>query len=177
MGYRASFQSSTKHSPYFMLFQKEMRLPIDVEIMPVADMSEEDLEATTQALLKKRKKMFKKAAKNIKDAQKKQKDTYDRKHLPELLAVGTKVMVENTAQKERKGGKLDETFKGIYYIEESLGKGLYKLKNQQGDILKKTFNISRLKVYKTRRSKVDMNFKRRGSKVYACMLDIVSLHL
>ena len=51
--------------------------------------------------------MFKKAAKNIKDAQKKQKDTYDRKHLPELLAVGTKVMVENTAQKEIKGGKLD----------------------------------------------------------------------
>ena len=29
MGYRASRQSSTKHSPYFMLFQAEMRLPID----------------------------------------------------------------------------------------------------------------------------------------------------
>ncbi len=34
MGYRASFQSSIKHSPYFMLFQQEMRLPIDIEIMP-----------------------------------------------------------------------------------------------------------------------------------------------
>ncbi len=39
-------------------------------------------------------------AKNIKDAQKKQKETYDRKHLQEELSVGTEVMVENTAQKE-----------------------------------------------------------------------------
>ncbi len=29
MGYRASRQASIKHSPYFMLFQVEMRLPID----------------------------------------------------------------------------------------------------------------------------------------------------
>ena len=33
MGYRASRQASTKYSPYFLLFQKEMRLPIDNEIM------------------------------------------------------------------------------------------------------------------------------------------------
>ena len=55
MGYRASFQSSIKHSPYFMLYQKEMRLPIDNEMLPEFQDSEnqssEDLEATVQVLL------------------------------------------------------------------------------------------------------------------------------
>ena len=37
-------------------------------------------------------------------------------------------MVENAAQKNRKGGKLDDMFKGNYFIHERLGKGLYKLK-------------------------------------------------
>ena len=34
MGYRASQQASTKQSPYYMLFQQQMRLPIDAEILP-----------------------------------------------------------------------------------------------------------------------------------------------
>ena len=79
MGYRASVQSSIQHSPYFMLYQKEMRLPIDVEMMPVIEESDgnssEDLEATVHALLVKREEVFRKAAKNIKDAQKKQKES------------------------------------------------------------------------------------------------------
>ena len=152
MGYRASFQSSTKHSPYYMLFQKEMRLPIDIEVIPFTQEADDqsDVEATIEILCEKRKHVFEKATKNIKDAQQKQKETYDRKHLPGELLVGTEVMVENTRQKERKGGKLDELFKGTYYIEESLGKGLYKLRNKHGKILQKKFNITRLKVHKTR---------------------------
>ena len=148
MGYRASFQSSIH---YFMLYQKEMRLPIDVEMMPVIEESNgnssEDLEAIVHALLVKREEVFRKAAK---DAQKKQKESYDRKHLPKELLVGTEVMIENTAQKERKGGKFKELFRGTYFITEKLGRGLYKLRNQQGVILQKKFNIKRLKVYKRR---------------------------
>jgi hypothetical protein len=37
MGYRASRQASTKFSPFYMLFQKEMRLPIHNEICPVSE--------------------------------------------------------------------------------------------------------------------------------------------
>ena len=89
MGYRASFQASTKHSPFFMFFQKEMRLPIDVEMIPAVQSQTEYLEATIQALLEKREEVFGKATKNIADAQKKQKKTYDRKHLQVQILVGT----------------------------------------------------------------------------------------
>ena len=154
MGYRASSQASTKHSPYYMLFQQDMRLPIDVEMMAGArgpeDGMQEDVEETVQLLLEKRSQVFAKVEKNIHIAQQKQKETYDRKHLPKELPVGTEVMVENTAQLQRKGGKLDDVFRGVYVIHESLGKGLYTLRNQQGDILRKKVNIARLKEYKRR---------------------------
>ena len=97
-----------------------------------------------------------------KKKKKKQKKTYDRKHLQVQIPVGTEVMVENTAQKEQKGGKLDHLFKGTSCIEESLGKGLYMLRNKQGSVLKKKFTISRLTVYKSRvGTQVDQhNFKK-----------------
>ena len=42
------------------------------------------------------------------------------------------MLIENSAQKERKGGKLEDAFLGPYIIHESLGKGLYKVKNKSG---------------------------------------------
>ena len=77
MGYRASFQSSTKHSPYFMLFQQVMRLPIDVEMMPDNQTNEasEDcaLESIIHAISLKREKIFKSAKENILEAQERNK--------------------------------------------------------------------------------------------------------
>ena len=50
-------------------------------------------------------------------AQQKQKETYNRKHLHEELTLhGTEVLIENTAQKGQKGGKLDDTFDGPYTL-------------------------------------------------------------
>lgn len=63
------------------------------------------------------------------------------------LKPGTKVLVENTYQKERKGGKLEDKYKGPYKINKSLGKGVYELINSNGKILKSKHNITRLKVY------------------------------
>ena len=59
--------------------------------------------------------------------------------------------MENTYQKGRKGGKLEEAFIGPYTIYKSFGKGIYQLKNENGKILKRKINIGRLKVYKKRK--------------------------
>ncbi len=160
MGYRASRQVSTKHSPYFLLFQQQMRLPIDSEVLP-SDQEEdldwqegdqeEDLDQKIQKLLASREAAFKKAEDNIAVAQKVQKETYDRKHQPEVFQEGTEVLLENTCQKQRKGGKLEPLWLGPYTINRDLGKGLYELKNVEGKVIKKKANINRLKVY-TRRS-------------------------
>ncbi len=93
---------------------------------------------------------FEKATEKIKDSQIQQKETYDRNHVTEELSVGTSVLLENLAQKGRKGGKLQELFRGNYTISENLGKGLYRLKNDYGKILKNKINIKRLKVCRKR---------------------------
>ena len=62
------------------------------------------------------------------------------------LQPGTSVLVENTYQKERKGGKLEDKYKGPYKIHKALGKGVYELINADGKILKSKHNIARLKV-------------------------------
>ena len=41
-------------------------------------------------------------------------EAHDRKHQPGEIAVGTQVLLENTAQKQRKGGKLEPAWLGPY---------------------------------------------------------------
>ena len=86
-----------------------MKLPIDAEVLP--DYKEEDVETDINTvishLLCSREKAFKEAEVNIADAQQKQKETYARKHVPDAIPVGVEVLVENTADNQRKGGKLN----------------------------------------------------------------------
>lgn len=155
MGYRASKQASTKHSPYFMCFQRDMRLPIDNEILPASEDNEEsedvsdqdDIDQRIQMLLASREVSFKEANNNITCAQKKQKELYDRKHLPDVLPEGTEVLLENTKDKQRKGGKMKPLWLGPYSVNRHIGKGLYELKNDKGSVLKMKANIKRLKIY------------------------------
>lgn len=159
MGYRASRQASIKFSPYYMLYQQEMRLPIHNEVRPKGDIEvvegyEYDADALTHALLTSREKAFSKAEENIKAAQKKQKETYDRNYQPKVFKVGTVVWLENTLQKQRKGGKLEPLWLGPYTIHKDLGKGLYELANKAGKVLKKKANIARREEYVQRESDV-----------------------
>ena len=129
-----------------MLYQQHMRLPIDAEMMP--NPRQEEDQGLISVLLDSRERAFKKAETNISKAQKQQKETYDRKHL-QSDPEGSEVLLENTAQKQCKGGKLDDAWLGPYTIHRHLGKGIYELENEKGKILK-TVNIKlkRLKPFK-----------------------------
>ena len=58
------------------------------------------------------------------------------------------VLLRNSAQDERKGGKLQQCWLGPYVIAEFVGKGVYKITNPKtGRTLKKGVNVCRLKIY------------------------------
>ena len=102
-----------------MLFQQHMRLPIDTELLPInnrADGSLDDTDRVVDTLLESRAKSYSSANHNITYAQEKQKETYDRKHQPDEFPEGSEVMLENTKQKQRKGGKCDPMWLGPYLI-------------------------------------------------------------
>ena len=152
-----------KQSPYYMLFQQQMRLPIDAEILPQSstmdDREDNSLEETVDALLESRSQAFKKAHANS-------RRRHDRKHLQKELDVGTKVLLENTAQQQRKGGKMEPLRLGPYVINRCLGKSIYELKNMKGEVLKKKANIAQLTVFKDR-TEPDSNPSSTASKVPA----------
>ena len=134
-----------------------MKLPIDAEVLS-HEVSEDDgngldLEIILKELLLSREKTFKSAAGNIDNAQKKQKETYDRKHLPEEFPIGAKVLVENSADKQRKGGKLNPSWYGPNIISKYHGKGVYQLSNQAGDVIRTKVNAARLELYTKRPAK------------------------
>ena len=151
--YRVSRQASTKYSPYFLMFGRHPHLPIDVEYEAansledpdLVEPTEEDIEYALENLLSARMETKELASKNIKCAQQKQKEYYDWKHSSETFEEGTEVLMENTAQKQRKGGKLADKFLGPYTINRHIGKGLYELRNKSGKVLQKKVNVNRLK--------------------------------
>ena len=56
------------------------------------------------------------------------------------------MLLENTQQLQRKGGKRTERFKGPYIIRRCLGKGVYELETKDGKVLKTKHNMNHLKV-------------------------------
>jgi len=139
-----------------------MRLPINAEVLPSSNTPDDDdkdvlhMDAAIQALIESRESVFKKAESNISAAQERQKQTYDREHQPEEIAEGTQVLLENTAQKQRKGGKLKPAWLGPYVIHWCIRKGLYEL-SRDGKVIRKKANISRLKAYMKRAAEDDMH--------------------
>ena len=58
------------------------------------------------------------------------------------------VLLRNSQRDGRKGGKLQQRWLGPYRVQESVGKGMYKLLNPStGKALKKVVNVCRLKPY------------------------------
>ena len=71
---------------------------------------------------------------NVENAQKKQKLYYDRKHAAgDLFTVGSLVLKKDFRRKKRKGGKMDYRWQGPFVITTVLGKGLYALKEKDGN--------------------------------------------
>ena len=109
--------------------------------------SENELQDIIQALLESRETLFAKTSLNISASQKEQKKQYDRKHQTKQLSIDTMVLVENSRQKQRNGGKMDDRYTGPYFINRHVGKGVYELRNSRGMVIKKKVNSNRLKVY------------------------------
>ena len=59
------------------------------------------------------------------------------------------MLLENTAQKQRKGGKLEPGWLGPYTVNRCVGKGLYQLW-RDGKVVKSKANVGRLKEYRKR---------------------------
>ena len=87
----------------------------------------------------------------IEKTQSKQKDFHDRKFKrKDNFHIGEKVLYYNVTKEKQWSGKLEDKWKGLYYIHEVLLNGSYKIKELDGRILKTPVNGEWLKLYNSR---------------------------
>ena len=58
--------------------------------------------------------------------------------------------MKDSAKEKQWSGKLEPNWKGPYWIKEVIGKGAYKLIDENGKMSKTTHNIKKLKKYYSR---------------------------
>ncbi|GBB99336.1 hypothetical protein RclHR1_34930001 [Rhizophagus clarus] len=93
-----------------------------------------------------------KAKENIEKSQENQKKYHDQKKLKEGFNIGDKVLYYDASKEKQWSGKLEEKWKGPYYIHEIISKGSYQIKTIEGKIMKTPVNGELLKEYIDRRN-------------------------
>jgi len=147
--YRQKKHASTKFSPSFLLYGREIKTPLTLikshnseedEFMQTA---EGHANLITQRLLDAR--II--AKRNNDKAQQRQKESYDKRVKPKKFNIGTKVLLYDSASQNVHGDKFRNLYTGPYIIRKAYDNGTYQLMNEQGITLRKAINGNRLKQF------------------------------
>ena len=140
--YRTKKNESTKMEPGYLIYGRQMKTLLNLEDKEIR-MSDRIVE-----LIEKLPQIRNQAKENIGNSQEKQKLYHDKKNKrKQNFQIGNKVLYYDAAKEKQWSGKLEEKWKGPYYIHEIVHKGSYKIKTMEGKILTTPVNGELLKEY------------------------------
>ena len=142
--YRTTPQSTTKITPFFLMYGREAKLPMDSQRLE----GEQNLVSHIETLMDELPEKRIQAKNKIEKAQVKQKQYHD-KHIKQEIqfSIGDKVLYFNVAKDKQHTGKLQPKWKGPYYVHQPGANGAYKIRTMDGKVLKSAVNGSLLKMY------------------------------
>jgi hypothetical protein len=153
LAYRTTKHSSTKIEPFKLMYGREPKLFEELNEENNNEENFENIEVIDERINEIDKdlpRLMEEAKKNIIKAQEKQKFQHDKKIKPRHFQIGEKVLRYDAAKEKQWTGKLEEKWKGPYYIHEILLNGSYKLKEIDGQVIKVPVNGELLKKYYSR---------------------------
>lgn len=144
--YRTSKQSTTKMTPFYLTYGREATLPLDEPFQ-----TEESLLDRINKIINLLPHDREDTRKRVDRQQNKQKQYHDQ-HIKSdtKFQIGDKVLLYRAEKEKQWSGKLDEKWKGPYYVHTVLPNGSYKLRTLEGQVLKIPYNGRLLKVYHDR---------------------------
>lgn len=145
--YRVSPHASTHESPFYLLYGREPRLPIDTALLlPSTDLSTSVTEhrarivrnlADAQQII----------ASNTQLAQQRMKEQYDKTSRPVRFDIGSRVWVYTPKQRKGLSKKLQHNYHGPYRIIQKLSPVHFKLCTTENRPLSVAVHANRLKPY------------------------------
>ncbi|GJX09467.1 reverse transcriptase domain-containing protein [Tanacetum coccineum] len=145
--HRTMIKSSNGETPFSLTYGTEAVIPAEIG-MPTLRTAELDLTKNDEALginLDLIEEKREQAAIQEAKSKAKMEKYYNSKVRSTSFRPGEMVYRSNDASHAKDGGKLGPKWEGPYEVTESLGKGAYKLKDQKGNELPRTWNICNLK--------------------------------
>jgi hypothetical protein len=150
--YRTSVQKSTQYTPFYLMYGRHAKLPVDCELecivddvereaeiaVPITDESaEDDIQSRLTSINYVRTAISKDATDNIVKAQERQKRDYAKRHgKKQAFAEGDDVLLWNLRRADRKGGRMKDPWLGPYQVTRVCEKGTYELANGNGETLR-----------------------------------------
>ena len=147
--YRTKRHNTTRHEPFYLTYGREAILPIEFQVQTQSIQIKEtndkdDLLNRVRQITGRMDHDINQAQSNIEKSQRKQKERHDKNLTNEYtFRVGELVLMHKTEIQDKK--KLEERWKGPYYVHADLGNGVYKLRTMDRKILKMLINSARLK--------------------------------
>src|ERR1044071_1646603 len=152
--YRTSKHSTTRISPFYLVYGREAKLPVDSTQIEEEPSLVHHLEYQIDELPILRKE----AQKQIAREQQKQKDRHDEKLAPcTQFQIGDLVLYYRATLDNQRSHKLDPKWKGPYYIHAVVRNGAYKLREQNEKVLVAPVNGKYLKEYRVQSLRTPAN--------------------
>ena len=167
LAYRSSKQSSTGFTPFFLLYGRTAKLPIECreEENPIHeivaayvedDLQPDDVRQRLQTILTVRNNISQIVCENIIHAQDKQKRAYKARNLSKkAFKIGDKVLSWNLRRADRKGGRMSDPWLGPYTVSTITANGAYELTSKDGEVLRSRQHGVNLKLFLDRQDAVE----------------------
>ena len=130
MAYRSSVQATTKFSPYFAVFGREIVMPADLMFNVEVIKPYKSVGGYVDELEGRLRSVHSAIHKHQESASRSQKHFYDLKIRGPKYEVGDRVWVQDKARKKGRCPKFQRHYKGPYIIREQLSEQLFRLSGQ-----------------------------------------------